>query len=421
MKFLDRYLPIWSLKKDVLAPKMIFIAGPRQSGKSTLLEHFLAEQGCSSLLFNWDTPKLKALYREDPTFFESEARLLKKGKKDVWIALDEIHKRVKWKDILKGYYDQFRDDFRFVISGSARLDLFRRTGDALIGRYFLFHLYPFSFTEMGSRSFEDLNLWHGMAGNKKWHDLFGIIGDQAPLPFDLWQQMYEFGPFPEPLLKGDKSFSDLWHRDYLSLYLREEIRDLTRISDIDGVETLIRLMPKRVGSILSINSLKEDLQVSYGTVRTWLESLTRLYLIFSLSPWQRKIHKSIKKEKKYYMYDWSYISEKDKGARFENMVAVGLNRLCNALRENGLGPYELFFVRDLAKREVDFLIVRGEEPVLLIETKTDMLKIAGYGLNLARKLGDIPIIQLVHRPGVLKKLGKNAFVISAHHFFSCIP
>jgi hypothetical protein len=140
-----------------------------------------------------------------------------------------------------------------------------------------------------------------------------------------------------------------------------------------------------------------------------------------LQPWQKKIHKSIKKEKKYYFYDWSYIPDNDRGARFENMVAVGLNRLCSQLRENGLGLYKLFFVRDLSKREVDFLIVKGEIPVLLVETKISNLKIAGFASNLARKLGDIPIIQLNHKDGVLKKISKNASVISANHFFSCLP
>ncbi|MCK4825153.1 ATP-binding protein [bacterium] len=421
MEFIERYLPKWSLEKDVLAPKMIFIAGPRQSGKTTLLENFLAKHGCSSLFFNWDTPKVKALYREDPTFFESEARSLCSGNRDVWVALDEIHKRAKWKDILKGYYDQFHKVFRFVISGSARLDLFRRTGDALIGRYFLFHLYPFSISEVGSKGFEKLTLWHEIIKNENWSDLFDLIADNKPLPYDLWQQMYEFGPFPEPLLKGDKAFSNMWHQDYLSLYLREEIRDLTRISDIDGVETLVSLLPNRVGSMLSINSLKENLYVSHATVTTWLDSLNKLYLIFSLQPWQRKIHKAIKKEKKYYFYDWSYILEENEGARFENMVAVGLNRLCNQLRENGLGHYKLFFVRDLFKREVDFLIARGETPVLLVEAKTNNTKISGFALNLAKKLDDIPIIQLNHKSGVLKKLGQNAFVISASHFFSDLP
>lgn len=421
MEFIERYLPKWSLEKEVLAPKMIFIAGPRQSGKTTLLENFLAKHGCSSLFFNCDTPKVKALYREDPTFFESEARSLCRGNRDVWVALDEIHKRTKWKDILKGYYDQFHKVFRFVISGSARLDLFRRTGDALIGRYFLFHLYPFSISEVGSKSFEKLTLWHEIIKNENWSDLFDLIADNKPLPYDLWQQMYEFGPFPEPLLKGDKAFSNIWHQDYLSLYLREEIRDLTRISDIDGVETLVSLLPNRVGSMLSINSLKENLYVSHATVTTWLDSLDKLYLIFSLQPWQRKIHKAIKKEKKYYFYDWSYILEENEGARFENMVAVGLNRLCNQLRENGLGHYKLFFVRDLSKREVDFLIAREETPVLLVEAKTNNLKISGFALNLAKKLDDIPIIQLNHKSGVLKKLGRNAFVISAGHFFSDLP
>jgi predicted AAA+ superfamily ATPase len=421
MEFKERYLSGWSLEKDTLAPKMIFIAGPRQSGKTTLLEHFLAKHGCLPLYFNWDTPKVKALYRRDPTFFESDARLLCGRDKDVWVALDEIHKRTKWEDILKGYYDQFRDDFRFVISGSARLDLFRRTGDSLIGRYFLFHLYPFSVSEFGSKRFENLDLWHEIITNENWTNLFDRIADEKPLPYDLWQQMFEFGPFPEPLLKGDKAFSNMWHQDYLSLYLREEIRDLTRISDIDGVETLVSLLPKRVGSILSINSLKEDLYVSHGTVSTWLDSLTKLYLIFSLQPWQRKVHKSIKKKKKYYFYDWSYVAYEDEGARFENMVAMGLNRLCGQLRENGLGPYKLFFVRDLSKREVDFLIAKGETPVLLFEAKTNNLKISGFALNLAKKLGGIPIIQLTHKNGVLKKLSRNASVISASHFFSGLP
>lgn len=103
------------------------------------------------------------------------------------------------------------------------------------------------------------------------------------------------------------------------------------------------------------------------------------------------------------------------------MLAVGLNRLCNTLKENGLGPYKLFFVRDLAKREIDFLIAKGETPVLLIEAKTNVLKISGYALNLAKKLGDIPIVQLAHKPGVLKKLNHNSCIISACHFFSCLP
>ena len=127
MKFCERYLPEWSLNKAVLAPKMIFVAGPRQSGKTTLLQHFLMKKGCSRLFYNWDTPYVKKLFRDDPTFFESASRLLKSNIPEIWVALDEIHKRTRWKDILKGYYDQFHEEFRFVISGSARLDLFRKT------------------------------------------------------------------------------------------------------------------------------------------------------------------------------------------------------------------------------------------------------------------------------------------------------
>ena len=147
---------------------MIFIAGPRQSGKTTLLRHFLAEKKCNDLFFNWDTPKVRNEFRKDPTFFESTARLKRKNEKDIWVGFDEIHKRTKWKDILKGYYDQFSHEFRFVITGSARLDLFRRSGDSLIGRYFLFNLLPFSFSELAGRKYENLAPWHEIIRNENW-------------------------------------------------------------------------------------------------------------------------------------------------------------------------------------------------------------------------------------------------------------
>ncbi len=419
--YIKRHMQEWSIGKTILAPQMIFIAGPRQAGKTTLIEQFLTSIKCGSLIFNWDTPDVKKKYRSDPLFFESEARLLKGKSKQVWIGLDEIHKRVQWKNILKGYYDQFKNDFRFIVSGSARLDIFRKTGDALIGRYFLFNLFPFSLSEIGSRPLKELSLWQALIGGKNFSSIFDLIAGTQPLPYDLWEQLYEFGPFPDPLIKSDYSFSNLWHRDYISLYLREELRDMTRIADIDGVETLVSLLPDRVGSIMSINSLKHDLQVSHGTVATWLESLSRLYLIFSIAPWQKKIHKSIKKEKKYYFMDWAYVPKKATGQRFENMVAVYLLRLIHALNENGLGDYKLHFVRDLSKREVDFIITDGSKPLVLIEAKTQAMRIPGFALNLAKKIGNIPVLVLTHQSGNLKKIGPQAYIISAHHFFSCIP
>ena len=298
MAYVERYLPNWSLENEILSPKMIFIAGPRQSGKTTLIETFLGNNGCSDLYYNWDTPNVRERYRQDPTFFESSARANRPTSGQTWVGFDEIHKRSKWKDLLKGYFDQFRNEFRFTVTGSARLDLFRHSGDALVGRYFLFHLFPFSYTEMGGREYSKLEPWHALLDKANWSDIFERTLAISPLPDDLWTMLYDFGPFPEPLIKGDEAFSNLWHQDYISLYLREELRDLTRISDIDGVESLVRILPKRIGNILSLNSLKEDLQVSHGTVKGWLESLRKLYLIFSLSPWQPKIHKAIKKEKK---------------------------------------------------------------------------------------------------------------------------
>ena len=91
------------------------------------------------------------------------------------------------------------------------------------------------------------------------------------------------------------------------------------------------------------------------------------------------------------------------------------------MRENGAGDYGLFFIRDLAKREVDFLIAKGEKPVMLVEAKNRDLKISGFTLNLSNKLDGVPILQLVNTPNVLKKISANAWIMSANHFFSAFP
>jgi predicted AAA+ superfamily ATPase len=158
-----------------------------------------------------------------------------------------------------------------------------------------------------------------------------------------------------------------------------------------------------------------------SSVKIWLESLTKLYIIFSITPWQRKIHKSIRKEKKYYFQDWFFIPEISEGARFENMVAVGLKHLCNVLVENGLGSYDLFFIRDLAKREVDFLIAKGEKPVLLVEAKSGGMNLSGFARNLSKKLDNIPLLQLTNQPNILKRIDSQIWIMSASHFFSCFP
>jgi len=150
---------------------------------------------------------------------------------------------------------------------------------------------------------------------------------------------------------------------------KEDVRDLSRIADLKGLEQLIEILPSKVGSPLSINSIREDLGYHHGTITTWIEILSRLYLIFTIRPWHRNIVRSIKKEKKLFFFDWSLLE--DSGSRFENLVAVALLRMAARFTEMGLGAFELMYVRDKEKREVDFIIREGSDLIAMNVTYTN--------------------------------------------------
>lgn len=417
MKHLKRSLEEWSLKDDLLAPKMIFIAGPRQLGKTTLVEDFLTRKKCLNFLYNFDNHKVKSAFRKNPLFFESEARLSKTKSSTVWIGLDEIHKRRKWKDILKGYYDSFKNDFRFIVIGSARLDLFRKSGDSLLGRYFLFNLYPLSLMEV-----EDPIKAHEWVKFADWdnfnHIFIETLLNTTPLPNDTLEHLLCHSGFPEPFIKGNSRFTNLWHREHIEIYLKDEVRDLSRIYDLDKVEDLVYLLPERIGSPLSVNSLREDLEVSFDAVTNWLNTLNKVYLIFSISPWHKRLTRSMRKEKKYYFINWGNCATNESG-RFENMIAVMLKKFISAMEEMGQGKFDLHYIRDLSKREIDFLVTRNRRPLFMVETKLSDKNISKFAVQTS-ELFDIPYFHVVNDRGILEKKSGKIIVVSANHFLSVL-
>jgi len=305
-----------------LRRKMVFVAGPRQVGKTTLA---LGLPGAAAGYLNWDVPadRERILRRELPAA-------------PLWI-FDEIHKYRTWRNYLKGLYDARAEGQQILVTGSARLDLYRYSGDSLQGRYHMLRLHPLSAAELG-------------------------LGTAAEL-----EPLLVLGGFPEPYFSGSETEARRWSREYRNLLVREEVVSLERVQDLGTLELLVLRLPELVGSPLSVNALREDLQVSHKTVANWLAILERLYAVFRLAPFGAPRLRAVKKAQKHYHFDWSLVP--DAAARFENLVASHLLKWVHFRQDTEGLDLELRYFRDVEGREVDFVVTERRRPLLLIEAK----------------------------------------------------
>ena len=400
------YINIWN---DLAADKhMIFLVGPRQVGKTTLA-HFISESFSNSLYFNWDIHENRVHFIQDPYFFETVER---KDPSPPLIIFDEIHKYKDWKNYLKGVYDRFHKQYRFLVSGSGRLDVYQKGGDSLAGRYFLFHLWPFTIAELGGKR-RDIDEFLAAP-------LELSVNDTGFLQ-DLWTGLSELSGFPEPYLTGRERRYRRWSNMYSQQLIREDITDLTGIRSVADMETLYFILPSKVGSPLSVPSLAKDLKVSYNTVQSWLSVFERFFLIFSISPWTSKISRAIQKERKVYLMDTPRI--KDAGARFENMVALELWRAVTGWNDTGYGTFSLHFIKNKEQQEVDFLIAKDHEPFLLIESKFSDAQ-PSPSLRKFQSVLEKPALQLVG-DGESFRLVPNGdqqiLIAPAYHWLSRLP
>ncbi len=321
MKKINRYL-FEQVQKD-LAKKMVFIGGPRQVGKTTLAKKIL--HPILDGYLNWDIPadRESILKQELPNT-------------SIW-AFDEIHKYANWRNYLKGIYDLYGDDKKILVTGSAKLDYYRRGGDSLQGRYHYLRLNPLTVKELKITKQNELV------------DLFVL------------------GGFPEPFFGGEEVEAKRWSREYRSRIIEEELTSLEKVKDLSLIEMMMIRLPDLVGSPLSINSLREDLQVSHKTADRWLNIFCNLYAIFCLPPFGSPILRAVKKEQKHYHYDWNLI--KENGPRFENMLAVHLLKWVQYEVDTKACDLQLRYFRDTDGREVDFIITEDNKPIYAIECK----------------------------------------------------
>jgi predicted AAA+ superfamily ATPase len=351
MKYVKRYLET-AVEAD-LSRKMVFVGGPRQTGKTTFAMKLLRERGeDDSRYLNWDSGQDREMIIKE-TFPAGPGLLI----------LDEIHKYSNWRQVLKGLFDKRGDELTILVTGSARLDYYRRGGDSLQGRYHFHRLLPFTFREV------------------------------RDVTSDPLMRLFTFGGFPEPFSLASEKETRRWSREYRTRLIRDDLRDLENVSDISKLEHIVIRLPDLVGSPLSLNALREDIQVSHQTVSRWVTILENLYMIFRLYPFGAPKIRAVKKEAKHYHYDWTLIDEP--GIRFENLMAVHLLKWIYYQQDTEGRDLELRYFRDVDRREVDFVIMENGAPVRFIESKLRYKSVSRSLKYLKARFPEVDAVQVV--------------------------
>jgi predicted AAA+ superfamily ATPase len=325
--------------------QMAFVSGPRQVGKTTTCRFEATDY------LNWDNADDRRVILRGPAAVAERLALDRLRPRLPIGVFDELHKYAKWKSFLKGFFDVHGERMRIIVTGSSRLDVFRRGGDSLMGRYFLYRMHPFSVAECLSTAAPA-----------------DVVRKPAPIPEAEWDALWEHGGFPEPFLRRESSFSTRWRALRHDQLMKEDIRELAQVQDLGSLEHLSLLLAERSAQQLIFSGLAQEVGVATDTVRRWVDLLERLHFGFRVRPWFANVTKALRKEPKWFLRDWSGVE--DAGARAETFVACHLLKAVEGWTDLGLGRFELRYLRDKRKREVDFMIVRDRKPWLLVEVKT---------------------------------------------------
>ncbi len=333
--------------------QMLFLSGPRQAGKTTVARHIFSSY--DGLYLNWDlvedrdkilSPTKKLLHSLNTHVASLQKPL---------IVFDEIHKYPQWKNYLKGLYDyaHWNDQIAIIVTGSARLDIYKKGSDSLMGRYFPYRIHPLSLREITMQP-PEINL-------------ACFVQNPVKPPNDLYEALWKFGGFPEPFLRQNLRFHRRWTQLRFQQLFREDIRDLNAVRELDQIEVLAHTLQRQAGQLVNYSNLSQKIRVADQTIRRWVAILDSFFFCFRVAPWSKSIPRSLLKEPKVYLWDWSIVN--DEGSRFENFIASHLLKACHFWTDVGLGRYELFFLRTKDGKEVDFLVTRESKPWIVVEAK----------------------------------------------------
>jgi predicted AAA+ superfamily ATPase len=401
----SRYISSYIHELALARNKMAFISGPRQVGKTTLAKNF-AHDVEQFVYKNWDEMRVKKDFTKDPSLLLSEF-IMAQSNSSKLLVLDEIHKAKNWKSRLKGLFDTYQIQLQFIVTGSAKLNVYKKGSDSLLGRYYHFRLHPFSLRE--ALQLKPLSPEEFEAA------LFVSKIKQNSNSWQILDQLFQFSGFPEPFLAKNKKIHALWSRGRKEKIIREDILDLSRIKELSQIEVLCALLPEKIGSPLSVQSLREDLSCSHDSATRWLSYLKELYYFFEVTPYTNSITRTIKKEAKIYFYDWTEC-END-AAKFENMVASHLLKSCHFWEDTGEGTFNLHYLRNKEKHEVDFLIVKNKKPWFTVECKLSQTKLDTNYQRFQKQL-KCPHIQVVMEKDIFQKVDDQSWIMGADNFLN---
>jgi uncharacterized protein len=313
-----------------LRKKMVFLTGPRQAGKTTLSQELLAVNGAGQYL-NYDVAEDRAVIERG--LWDRRAPLL---------VLDEIHKMPQWKSWLKGVVDGKAPAQQILVTGSARLDTFRQSGDSLAGRFLAHRLHPITVRE--------------------WCEQTGATPEAA------LTHLLERGGFPEPCLAPSPIDAERWRRQYFDGLVRNDVLEFSRLAEVQAMRLFAEMLRSRVGSPLSLASIARDLHLSPTTLKRYLDILEALYIVFTVRPWHRNIARATLQAPKVYFYDTGLV-QGDAGLRYENAVACALLAHTEHLHDALGQETALHYIRTKDEAEVDFALSEGTNLTDLVECK----------------------------------------------------
>ena len=353
--------------------QMAFLSGPRQVGKTTLAKVALPD----GHYFSYDKSSDAALILRGAGAVAGELGLSphEACPEQGAVLFDEIHKFPRWKQFLKGFFDVYGDNrkLKIAVTGSARLDIYKRGGDSMMGRYFPYRIHPLSAGEVAS---PEINVE-------------SIFQEEKRIAQETIDALLELGGYPEAFLNGTARFHRRWQKLRLELIFSQDLRDLSRVQDVYQIQRLAELLASRVSGGVNYAALAEDLSVSPPAVKNWLVLLQSVFYCYEVRPWCKNVASSIRKQPKLYLWDWSEV--RDAGARRENFIASHLLKAVHFWTDAGLGDFGLYYLRDKMQREVDFLVSRDGKPFMLVECKSSGKEPLSPALVHFKKVLNVPL------------------------------